>query len=101
MVVKEPCPNCTQSKTCRSVYRQITGRHGPSVASRSFAAFLLPLLVFIAALAISRNAIPYFPDNYTIQTLVCFLFAAVAASVTIPLTRLFYRLHDNSKTLCT
>ena len=45
------CQSCNQSRQCREVYRQLGGTKSPSVVFKIVAAFLLPLLVFIASLA--------------------------------------------------
>ena len=52
MAGKKACSDCVHSHDCRAVYQQLGAAAGPSVAAKVFVAFLLPLIVFIIALAI-------------------------------------------------
>ena len=87
MSVKDLCPNCVHSETCQTVYQRLGNQSGPSVAAAAFAAFLLPLLVFIAVLAVGRELLPSLLPNSTLQTLVGLLLAASLGFAAMLLTR--------------
>jgi len=46
------CSRCPQSRDCKAVYEQLGKSTGPNVVRKVLAAFLLPIAVFIAALAL-------------------------------------------------
>lgn len=47
----EFCSNCPQENDCKTTYELLGKVKGPSVAIRAIVAFLVPIAVFIAALA--------------------------------------------------
>lgn len=51
MTRQEFCHTCQQKKDCRKVYEQLGRGQGPSITAKVILAFLLPLVVFILALA--------------------------------------------------
>ncbi|RKY21522.1 MAG: hypothetical protein DRP62_07905 [Planctomycetota bacterium] len=54
------CQDCNRSHNCQKVYQQLGGIKGPSVAVTAVVAFLMPLMVFIAALAIFEKVLSGF-----------------------------------------
>jgi hypothetical protein len=58
MVQQEFCQACRQKNDCEKVYRKLGNAEGPPVTSRVVLAFLLPLIVFIAALGILDTMLP-------------------------------------------
>jgi hypothetical protein len=52
MAELKPCQGCSQKHECQEIYRQLGKARGPSVAFKVMVAFLLPLLIFIASLAV-------------------------------------------------
>ncbi|MEN6574858.1 MAG: hypothetical protein ABFD90_00850 [Phycisphaerales bacterium] len=50
MVQSESCEGCSQAHDCKKVYEHLGCTEGPPITRMVFVAFLLPLLVFIAAL---------------------------------------------------
>ena len=55
MTEQDFCRSCTQKHDCQKVYDRIGNAPGPSVVVEVCLAFLLPLAVFIAALAIFQK----------------------------------------------
>ncbi len=49
---EKKCSDCTQAHDCKSTYEQLGRQEGPSVVWRAIVAFMLPIAVFIASLAI-------------------------------------------------
>ena len=52
MSEKEFCQDCGQRRNCGDIYRQLGRAEGPSVALKVVEAFVLPIVVFIAGLAV-------------------------------------------------
>ena len=46
------CENCPQAHECQEVYRHLGNVKGPSIAVKVIVAFLLPIIIFIIALAV-------------------------------------------------
>jgi Mn2+/Fe2+ NRAMP family transporter len=100
MSVKDLCPNCVHSETCQTVYRRLGNQSGPSVAAGAFAAFLLPLLVFIVVLAVSQKILPNFLNNETYQILVALLLAVSISFVAVLLIRGLFHPENEGNTVC-
>lgn len=98
MSAKDLCPNCVYSRTCRSVYERLGKQGGPSVAAGAFAAFLVPLLVFITTLVVGQNWLPNFFDNRLYGTLAALLFASLLGFASMLLARSFLHLVKKDKT---
>lgn len=80
---QEFCQGCEQQHSCQEVYRQLGNTKGPSVALKAVAAFLLPLMVFIATLAVSEAILA----KLQMQTAIGFLPALLAAFICILITK--------------
>ena len=100
MSVKDLCPNCVHSETCQTVYQRLGNQSGPSVAAGAFAAFLLPLLVFIVVLAVSEKVLPNFLNNETYQILAALLLAVSISFVAVLLIRGLFRPENEGNTVC-
>ena len=68
------------------------------MAGAAFAAFLLPLLVFIVALAVCREFLPSLFQNYILQTLFALLSSALLGFGAMLLTRKILRSANKDKT---
>ncbi len=55
MTQEDFCRSCSQADKCQDVYRKLGKAEGPSVAWGVVVAFLLPLVVFIAVLAVFKG----------------------------------------------
>ena len=55
MTEQDYCHSCIQKHDCQKVYDRIGNAPGPSVVVEVCLAFLLPLVVFIASLAIAQK----------------------------------------------
>jgi len=49
---QKSCQDCNQRRNCQDAYRQLGSNKSPSIISKVVVAFLLPIVVFIAALAV-------------------------------------------------
>jgi hypothetical protein len=52
MIKQELCQQCNQRQDCGQVYEQLGKIEGPSIVKKVVLALLLPLVVFVASLAI-------------------------------------------------
>jgi hypothetical protein len=81
-MVEGLCEHCTQRQSCPAIYEELGNRTGPSVASKVIAAFLLPIVVFIASLAAFEHMLKAAIEAKQVRTAVNFL---LALSVTVGL----------------
>ncbi len=81
------CQDCIQKHDCRSVYEQLGGASGPSVALKAVLAFLLPLMVFIVSLAVFEKVLVSAINTEQMQTALSFLLALLATFICILITR--------------
>ena len=51
------CSNCAQRQNCSAIYEHLGKSSGPSVVYKALAAFLLPIGVFIVALAVFERLV--------------------------------------------
>lgn len=75
MLKQNRCQSCEQRHNCREIYQQLGKIESPSVIPKVLVAFLLPLVVFIAALAVFEGILANSTDTRELQTAVNFLLA--------------------------
>lgn len=51
------CEKCSEKESCREVFKKLGSLKGPSVLLKVIQAFLLPLILFVAALAAAEKAL--------------------------------------------
>jgi hypothetical protein len=81
------CQSCHQKDNCREAYRRLGGARGPSILGKVVLAFLLPMLVFIASLAVFQKILAKAAAAKGVQTTLSFLLAAAATLVCVLVTR--------------
>ena len=69
------CEDCGHKSNCQEVYRQLGGWEGASVVFKVLAAFLLPILIFITALAVFGRIFEQIIISKDIQTVLSFFIA--------------------------
>ena len=74
------CQECNQKRNCKEVYQQLGNTKNPSVVFKVVIAFLVPLVVFIAALAIFKAILAGIINSKEAQTAISFL---LALSITV------------------
>jgi hypothetical protein len=87
MAEKDFCSGCPQSRDCKAVYKQIGNSKGPGVVRIAITAFLLPIAVFIAALAVSDHALKQAIAGKNLRIMVGFALAAAVSFVCILIVR--------------
>jgi hypothetical protein len=81
------CESCNQKHTCQEAYRQLGKARGPSVVPKVVAAFLLPMVVFIASLVVFDHVLAKAINAKELQTALGFLLALSVTFVLILITR--------------
>jgi hypothetical protein len=59
----QQCKNCDQKERCREVFEKLGNSKAPPVLMKVIQAFLLPLVLFIAALAVMGKILAERPAN--------------------------------------
>jgi len=77
------CQQCNQRHKCQEVYRQLGKTEGPSVVFKVVVAFLLPLVVFIGALAAFEGILAGAINSKEMRTALSFLLALPVTFVCI------------------
>lgn len=88
MVKNEFCKGCFQRHDCQKVYEKLGKTEGPSVVWKVIAAFLLPMLIFIASLAFFDYLLAEKIGPSWLKTLLVFLFSLVATFIGILIIKL-------------
>jgi hypothetical protein len=85
----EPCDKCGQKLSCREAFRRLGSipREGGVVRS-ILAAFVLPLVVFIAALAVAQRLLEKYIDSAGLRAAVALLAAIAVAAVCVAIVRM-------------
>jgi anaerobic C4-dicarboxylate transporter len=91
MSEQEICKSCSQKATCKEVYRALGSQKGPSVGFRSFFAFLVPIVVFIVALAVFEEFLPRWIESQLIRKLAGFIAALAVAAISVLVVRVINR----------
>jgi len=91
MAPQKFCQECNQRHTCQDVYRQLGNTKSPSVVFKVVVAFLLPLMVFIAALVASEKISAKAINSKEAQTVLSFLLALSVTFVCILIIKMIDR----------
>lgn len=83
MAQEDFCSQCPQSHDCRAVYEQLGKSRGPNVVPKVVVAFLLPIAVFIAALAVSDYMLARAIAGKNLRIMVGFALAGCVSFVCI------------------
>jgi len=91
MVQQKFCRECNQRHNCQKIYEQLGNTKSPSVALKIVAAFLLPVMVFIASLVAFEKILAGVIDTKGLQTVFSVLLAIGAVFVCILITKAINR----------
>ena len=90
------CQECNQNRNCKEIYQQLGNTKNPSVVFKVVVAFLLPMVVFIAALAIFKAILAGTIDSKEAQTALSFLLAlSMAFAVVLVIKAINKKLSKN------
>ncbi|MHC4159979.1 MAG: hypothetical protein ACYSSO_12965 [Planctomycetota bacterium] len=82
MTQQKLCQDCSQNHDCKELYDQLGHAKGPSIALKAVIAFLLPLAVFIGALAVFETFSNRTLNEGHLHVLLDFLLA-ISATLTV------------------
>lgn len=94
----ESCRSCPDKHRCREIYEQLEKTKGPSVAFKSVAVFLVPLVVFIASLAIFERILTKLISTKALQTAISCLLALLVTFICILIIKASYE-HQGKRKL--
>lgn len=95
------CQDCSQRHKCQEVYQQLGKVQGPSVVSKVLVAFLLPIMVFIGALAAFEGILAKVINSKEPRTVISFLLALVATAVYILIIKAMCHLYKGRNSVQT
>ncbi len=98
MAQQQFCQGCKLQNNCQSVYRQLGHTKSPSVVAKVVLAFLLPLTVFITALAAFEKILTSIIIAEKLQTAFGFLLALAVTSLSILIIKAIGKTRKNLKT---
>jgi hypothetical protein len=81
------CQSCSQKSRCQEAYQRLSKAQGPSVVRKVLVAFLLPIAVFIAALAVFERSLAEAVETKQVQTALSFVLALSVTFLCILITR--------------
>lgn len=82
------CDSCPYKNSCAEVYRKLGNSKAEPVAIKVILAFLLPLVVFIVALAVSEKILGIALEAKWLAMILSFLAAAAVTSLFVLIVRL-------------
>ena len=85
---RRECDKCGHKASCLEVFRRLGNIKGKSVVRSVLAAFVLPLVVFIAALAVAQQLLARYIDSAGLRTVVALLAAIVVAAACVIIVRM-------------
>ncbi len=83
MAQEKSCRGCDQENQCQETYRRLGDTRSPSVVFKVVVAFLLPLIVFIAALAAFEGILAAAINAKGLRTALSFLLALTVTAVCV------------------
>ena len=89
MIDEKFCQDCGQRHQCRQVYEKMGSTQGPSVLRKVLLAFLLPVMIFIAALTVFESTLIKTNHQNGIGIAVSFLLALVITLLSILAIKIF------------
>lgn len=97
MAQLKSCQECDQRRKCQEIYQRLGKAQGPSVVFKAVVAFLLPILIFIASLAIFEGILARTIDIKELRIALDFLLALSVTLATILITKVINRQLNKNK----
>jgi len=94
---QELCQQCHQKHDCKRVYEHLGNQKGPSVAYKAVVAFLLPIVIFIASLAIFERILSKQVITKQLQTALGFIIAISITLVSVLIIRAINKISAKDK----
>jgi hypothetical protein len=97
MELQKFCQDCIQKHDCQRIYEQLGDFSGASVTLKVILAFLLPLIVFVVSLAVSKRVLAGAIGTEEVQVVLSFMLALLATFVCVFITRVLIKQLDVNK----
>ena len=81
MIHQNFCHDCSQKHDCRKVYDYLGNIKGPSVLGKTILVFPLPMMIFIASLAVFEGILVKVIDTEQLRTAFGFLLALLVTFI--------------------
>ena len=94
MAQQKFCQDCSQRCDCHKIYQRLGETEGPPVVMKVIAAFLLPMVVFIAALVAFEEILAGAKE---LQTALSFLLALLVTFISILIIKAINRQLSKNK----
>jgi uncharacterized membrane protein (DUF485 family) len=91
MKQNEFCEKCGDKLRCQDVYRQMGEKQGKHIVRNITLVFLLPLVIFIAVLAISQQLLINHIESDGLRTTVSFLLSLAVTFVYVLIAKVISR----------
>jgi hypothetical protein len=89
----EQCKNCRQKESCQEVFKELGSSKGPPVLLKVIQAFLLPLILFIVALAAMEKLLAESVNSALGRNLLALAAGAVVVCLYLAVLRLWRSKH--------
>ena len=96
----ENCSDCPQSHDCKSMYQQLGNAKGPNVVLKVLLAFVVPIAVFIAGLALFGHVFAGLEMNENMRIGLTAILAAGVAFIDVLITRMLTNRMTKNKVTC-
>jgi riboflavin transporter FmnP len=91
---RRSCGRCSEKSRCREVFRQLGEAQGKSIIPSVLLAFVLPLLIFVAGLAVSLEVLAKYVESVGFRTAFALVLAIVASAVFVAIVKIVSRWLD-------
>lgn len=97
MTQQKFCQGCSNEQECQQAYQKLANFKGSSIVFKVSIAFLLPLITFIASLAVFEGVLAKFINRQGLQNAFSFLSAILVTVAIILITKLINRKFGENK----
>lgn len=94
------CSGCAQHHDCKSMYKALGDAEGTFVATRSIAAFLVPIVIFALGLAVFDKLLVEKITGNSARTLACAFLALLICSIYVMALRFILNRRTSCKNAC-
>jgi len=87
MAQREPCEKCNHKLSCKEAFKRLGNLRGQSIVRNVLVAFVLPLFVFIACLAMSQQLLTRYIESSIFRSAVALLLAIASAVICVAVVK--------------
>lgn len=97
MTEQQNCQGCNQKQTCQDIYKKLANLQSWPMLVRVIVAFLLPIAVFVASLAIFERVFAKIINSKQSRTVIGFLVALSISFCVMLIAKVINRQFDKNK----